>query len=117
MACYLACLRLAIFLACLLTSLLSVLACLLACLLTSLLSLLACLLACLFTCWRTCLCGLNFIALPTSLRGLILPGCGMATALVVPYSYTTDAAEFVDAQTGMRLEGTLFGVNSLMNKI
>eukprot|EP01114_Cavostelium_apophysatum_P013893 TRINITY_DN3467_c0_g1_i2.p1 TRINITY_DN3467_c0_g1~~TRINITY_DN3467_c0_g1_i2.p1 ORF type:complete len:503 (-),score=95.59 TRINITY_DN3467_c0_g1_i2:62-1570(-) len=46
----------------------------------------------------------------------LIMGIGMATAMLIPMSFVSDSAEFIDHKTGLRLEGTLFGSLHLINK-
>lgn len=44
-------------------------------------------------------------------------GIGMASALLIPMSFVTDSAEWVEYETGMKLEGALYGSLHLFNKM
>jgi len=48
--------------------------------------------------------------------GAILLGFGMACSLNIPISFVTDAADFVEHQLNLKLEGTLFGILHLLLK-
>eukprot|EP01114_Cavostelium_apophysatum_P016405 TRINITY_DN4655_c0_g1_i1.p1 TRINITY_DN4655_c0_g1~~TRINITY_DN4655_c0_g1_i1.p1 ORF type:complete len:1050 (-),score=275.70 TRINITY_DN4655_c0_g1_i1:2220-5369(-) len=46
----------------------------------------------------------------------VIMGIGMATAMLIPTGFVSDSCEFVDYETGLRLEGTVFGSLHLINK-
>jgi len=46
-----------------------------------------------------------------------LLGCGLASCIMTSTSMINDAADFVELETGLKLEGMLFGLNMSLNKI
>lgn len=46
-----------------------------------------------------------------------LMGVGLAVSLVIPLAFVTDAADYVELETGSRYDGALFGLLQLFNKI
>jgi len=43
-------------------------------------------------------------------------GCGVGVSLLIPNSLITDAADFVELDTGLKLEGTIYGLAIMINK-
>eukprot|EP01114_Cavostelium_apophysatum_P020074 TRINITY_DN6625_c0_g1_i1.p1 TRINITY_DN6625_c0_g1~~TRINITY_DN6625_c0_g1_i1.p1 ORF type:complete len:496 (+),score=108.98 TRINITY_DN6625_c0_g1_i1:412-1899(+) len=43
-------------------------------------------------------------------------GCGVGVSLLIPNSLVTDAADFTELETGLKLEGTIYGLVVMINK-
>jgi Na+/melibiose symporter-like transporter len=44
-------------------------------------------------------------------------GCGVGVSLLIPNSLITDAADFTEMETGLKLEGTIYGFVVMINKV
>jgi Na+/melibiose symporter-like transporter len=48
---------------------------------------------------------------------VVFLGCGLASCIMTSTSMINDAADFVELETGLKVEGMLFGLNMSLNKI